>query len=66
MELPKKMNVGVIGLGAMGLPMAKNLLRKGFEVTVFDARNEPIQTLEKLGARIGHSPKEVGLQSRIV
>ena len=64
--MTKKMNVGVIGLGAMGLPMAKNLLRKGFEVTVFDARNEPIQTLEKLGAKIGHSPKEVGLQSRIV
>jgi 3-hydroxyisobutyrate dehydrogenase-like beta-hydroxyacid dehydrogenase len=43
--------VGFIGLGAMGLPMAKNLLKHGFEVYVAAHRNrEPIEELKKLGA----------------
>ncbi len=62
----RKVNVGVVGLGAMGLPMAKNLLRKGFDVSVFDIRDEPMETLKSLGARIAHSPKEVGATSTVV
>ena len=62
----KEPNVGVIGLGAMGLPMAKNLLRKGFNVTVFDVRDEPLRTLESLGARVAGSPRDLGAASSIV
>jgi 3-hydroxyisobutyrate dehydrogenase-like beta-hydroxyacid dehydrogenase len=44
--------VGFIGLGAMGLPMARNLLKKGFELHVAGHRNrEPIEVLLKEGAQ---------------
>lgn len=47
--------VGFIGLGAMGLPMAKNLLKKGYEVHVAAHRNpDPVKTLTSDGA-IEHS-----------
>jgi len=44
------MQVGFIGLGNMGRPMAANLARKGFSVCVYDVRREPVQALEALGA----------------
>ena len=37
-------NIGFIGLGRMGRPMATNLLRKGFAVTVYDIVNRPSVT----------------------
>jgi 4-hydroxybutyrate dehydrogenase/sulfolactaldehyde 3-reductase len=43
--------VGFIGLGAMGLPMASNLQRKGFDLNVFDIDPEKTETLATLGAR---------------
>lgn len=47
--------VGFIGLGAMGLPMAKNLLKKGFELHVSAHKNRtPIEELTREGA-IEHS-----------
>ncbi|MEM4250730.1 MAG: NAD(P)-dependent oxidoreductase [Candidatus Bathyarchaeia archaeon] len=62
----KESSVGVVGLGAMGLPMARNLILKGFSVTVFDVREEPLKTLESFGARVAHSPREVAAASAIV
>ena len=38
-------NVGFIGIGAMGEPMAANLLKKGFSVTVLKHRREEPATL---------------------
>ena len=46
--------------------MAKNLLRKGFSVTVFDVRDEPLRTLKALGARVAGSPRDLGAASSIV
>ncbi|MEH7492834.1 NAD(P)-dependent oxidoreductase [Neobacillus niacini] len=44
-------SVGFIGLGAMGLPMAKNLIKKGFELHVAAHRNRgPVEELTKIGA----------------
>nr|WP_263324751.1 NAD(P)-dependent oxidoreductase [Neobacillus sp. Marseille-Q6967] len=44
-------SVGFIGLGAMGLPMAKNLLKEGFELHVAAHRNRgPVEELTKAGA----------------
>lgn len=59
-------NVGVVGLGAMGLPMAKNLLQKSFNVSVFDIRDEPGKILGAVGAKVAGSPREVGASSSIV
>src|SRR5712692_1530811 len=43
--------VGVIGLGEMGLPMAKNLIAHGFEVTGYDLRAEARGALQASGGR---------------
>lgn len=48
--------IGFIGLGAMGAPMAANLLRKGFPLTTVIHRNPaPARALESQGARIATS-----------
>src|SRR5687767_10621410 len=41
--------VGFIGLGSMGLPMAKNLAARGFSVRGFDVRREAIKALAQAG-----------------
>lgn len=43
--------VGFIGLGIMGTPMAKNLLRAGFEVVVWARSPQPVEELVAAGAR---------------
>ena len=45
--------VGFIGLGAMGLPMASNLQRKGFDVTVFDLNAGQMERAALVGTRQG-------------
>jgi len=45
------MRVGFIGLGAMGFPMAANLVRKGFDVTAFDIDRAKVDRLAALGAK---------------
>lgn len=44
--------VGFIGLGDMGRPMALNLVAAGFDVTVFDLRQEATEVLRKRGAAV--------------
>jgi 3-hydroxyisobutyrate dehydrogenase-like beta-hydroxyacid dehydrogenase len=59
--------VGFIGLGAMGLPMAKNLLKIGFEVHVAVHRNpEPIAELKKLGAIVHDSLEGIASSSEVM
>jgi 3-hydroxyisobutyrate dehydrogenase-like beta-hydroxyacid dehydrogenase len=58
--------IGFIGLGAMGKPMAANIVRAGFELTVYDLREEPCKELAALGARVAASPRQVAEQSDIV
>jgi 3-hydroxyisobutyrate dehydrogenase-like beta-hydroxyacid dehydrogenase len=58
--------VEFIGLGRMGKPIAVNILRAGFPLTVYDSRREPVGELTALGARAAGSPKEVAETSDIV
>jgi 3-hydroxyisobutyrate dehydrogenase-like beta-hydroxyacid dehydrogenase len=52
-----KRNIAVIGIGAMGEPMAANLLKKGFTVSVVKHRRaEAAARLEALGARVTATP----------
>ena len=60
------MKTGVIGTGRIGNPMAKNLLKAGFSVTVYDVRPEATQDLSKLGATIVSSPKEVAERAEVI
>jgi 3-hydroxyisobutyrate dehydrogenase-like beta-hydroxyacid dehydrogenase len=59
--------VGFIGLGAMGLPMAKRVVGAGHEtVTVTRARRGPVDELVSLGARALASPAEVARAADVV
>jgi len=51
--------IGFIGLGAMGKPMATNLIKKGFPLIVFDLFSERMEPLKALGAEGANSCKEV-------
>ena len=53
-------HIGFVGLGAMGLPMAENLLRKQFHVTGFDMKKEALAALAKAGGQIAASAADVG------
>jgi len=56
-----------IGTGAMGEPMATNLLKKGFAVTVLQHRRaEPAARLQALGAKVVHSPAEAAKECALV
>ncbi len=62
MDLP----VGLIGIGEMGLPMARNLIRAGYPVFVLDTNPEPVGILEKEGARVAGSPEEMARNARFI
>ena len=59
-------NVGVIGLGLMGKPMAANLLKAGFAVTVFNRSRPAMDELVAQGATLAGSPAEVGRTCDVV
>ena len=50
------MRIGFIGLGIMGAPMARNLMKNGFQLTVYNRSPQPLVQFEKLGATIAESP----------
>ena len=59
--------IGFIGLGAMGRGMAKNLIAKGFAVTVCGHRNRaPVDDAKKQGAQEAATPAALAVQSDIV
>ena len=60
------LKIGFIGLGAMGKPIAANIVKAGFELTVHDLREEPCRELAALGAKIATSAREVAERSDIV
>ncbi len=59
-------SVGVIGVGALGEPIAGLLLKAGFAVSACDVRREPVERLAKLGARPCMSAAEVARHSDLV
>jgi len=61
-----KKNVGFIGLGIMGRPMTLNLLKAGYNVTVYDINKEAIEKLVTDGAKGAATPKEVGENSDVI
>lgn len=52
------MNIGFIGLGSMGLPIAKNILAAGHQMTVWNRSPGAVEVLVALGARAAKSPEE--------
>lgn len=58
--------VGYVGLGIMGGGMARNLLKAGFELTVWNRSSERMQPLVEAGARAARDPADVAAQSDVV
>ena len=54
--------VGFVGLGAMGGPMARNLLKAGQKLVVHDLDARRVQGLSEAGAEVAHSPEAVAKQ----
>lgn len=52
--------VGLIGLGNMGKNMARNLVKGGFDLTVYDVREEPVKEMMEQGAKGAGSLEELG------
>lgn len=60
------MKIGFIGLGIMGKPMAKNLLKAGHELVVYDIVTKNVEDVVQAGAVAANSGKEVAQQCKIV
>ena len=60
------MNVGFVGLGTMGGPMARNLLKKGHSLVVFDVVPSSVKALVDAGAKAAATPKDVAAASEMV
>ena len=59
-------NIGFIGIGLMGFPMAKNLLKSGFNLKAFNRSLDKADRLKEFGAEISVSIKDVVTNSNVV
>ena len=60
------MKIGFIGLGIMGSPMAKNLLKAGHEIVVFDIMKDNVADLVASGAKAAVSSKAVAEECKMI
>jgi len=58
--------VGFIGLGIMGMPMARNLIKAGVEVIVYNRTASKAEQMVSEGAKKADSPKELAEESPVV
>lgn len=59
-------NIAFIGLGAMGKPIARNILKAGYSLTVFDLRQDVVKELAGAGAAGAPTPREAAAGKDIV
>lgn len=60
------MKIGFIGLGIMGKPMAKNLLKAGYSIVTYDIIPEAVKELVQAGAEEGKSSADVASKTDII
>jgi 2-hydroxy-3-oxopropionate reductase len=58
--------IGFIGLGIMGRPMARNLLKAGHSLVVHNRSRGPVDEIVKAGAKAASSPKDVAAQCEVL
>jgi 2-hydroxy-3-oxopropionate reductase len=58
--------IGFIGLGIMGMPMARNLMEAGYELVLHNRSPEKAEELGKEGATVAATPREVAEKSDVV
>ena len=61
-----KPNIAFIGLGNMGAPMAENLLKAGYPLSVYDLSEDATQRLQQAGASVADSPKDAARHAQVV
>ncbi|ABE75292.1 3-hydroxyisobutyrate dehydrogenase [Psychrobacter cryohalolentis] len=61
-----KPNIAFIGLGNMGGPMAANLLKAGYTLSVYDLSVEATARLQQAGANIAESPKDAAQNAQVI
>ena len=64
--MPERETIGYIGLGNMGMPMARNLLRAGYPVVVRDIDPVRVRTLVDEGAATATSPAEMASRASVI
>ncbi|MNP12250.1 3-hydroxyisobutyrate dehydrogenase [compost metagenome] len=60
------MRIAFIGLGNMGAPMARNLIKAGHQLNLFDLNKTVLAELAELGGQISSSPRDAAQQSELV
>ena len=58
--------IGFIGLGIMGKPMSKNLLKAGYQLVVCNLVKAAVAEVAAAGAQTAATPKEVAAQTEII
>lgn len=61
-----KPNIAFIGLGNMGAPMAENLIKAGYKLSVYDLSEAALNRLQNAGARVADSPKDAAREAQVV
>ena len=59
-------NIGFVGLGIMGKPMVRNLMKEGYNVTIFDIVGEAVEEMVGEGATPASSAMEVASKNPVV
>ncbi len=62
----KKEKIGFIGLGIMGLPMASNLIKDGFNLVVYNRTLSKCSQLEEKGAVVVQTPADVAKNAKMI
>ena len=62
----KKEKIGFIGLGIMGLPMASNLMKDGFDLVVYNRTLSKCTQLEDKGAVVAENPADVAKNAKVI
>lgn len=60
------MKIGFIGLGIMGKPMSKNLIKAGYELVVCNRSRSSVEELAALGAQAADSPADVASKCQVI
>lgn len=61
-----KPNIAFIGLGNMGAPMAENLLKAGYPLSVYDLSADALKRLQNAGATVADSPLSAATNAQVV
>jgi 2-hydroxy-3-oxopropionate reductase len=59
-------NIGFIGLGIMGKPMAKNLINAGYKLVVNDINLSPVREIVNMGATAMNTPADVAKEAKAI